>query len=167
MKTIYIADDGKEFDDEYECEEYEWRLKHPYLSLVCLYDKDGNRISDNVMSEDVYDRVEKIIINSPLELNDFIDFAAYSGFDAYESINAVGEWEYNEEEGLFVKCEKKLFAYWGSVYGEDVVGVINAYNENEAKCLLRNTYDDFDNWDDYDLKRVVFDDSNVHEIYYG
>ena len=24
MRTVYIADDGKEFDNEFECEHYEW-----------------------------------------------------------------------------------------------------------------------------------------------
>ena len=44
MRTVYIADDGKEFDDEYECEHYEWKLKHPNLTFVTLFDKDKNVI---------------------------------------------------------------------------------------------------------------------------
>lgn len=29
MRIIYIADDNKEFDDEFECERYEWLFETP------------------------------------------------------------------------------------------------------------------------------------------
>ena len=46
MKVIYIADDGKEFDNEYDCESYEWELNHAHLNEICFYDKDGNKLDD-------------------------------------------------------------------------------------------------------------------------
>lgn len=46
MRTIYIADDNKEFDDEFECKRYEWLLKHPHLKDIKCYDKDGNLFAD-------------------------------------------------------------------------------------------------------------------------
>ena len=34
MKTIYIADDGKQFEDEYECINYEFCISHPHLKTI-------------------------------------------------------------------------------------------------------------------------------------
>ena len=28
MKTIYEANDGTQFEDKFECEDYEWKLDH-------------------------------------------------------------------------------------------------------------------------------------------
>ena len=53
MRTVYIADDGKEFDDEWECKDYEWKLNHHHLNDVRFYDKDEMRLRD-IFSEDTY-----------------------------------------------------------------------------------------------------------------
>lgn len=34
MKTIYIADDGKEFDNYRECDKYEYLLNRPQLKTI-------------------------------------------------------------------------------------------------------------------------------------
>ena len=45
-KTIYIAFDGKEFEDENECERYESKeLQDKYGESLFVYDKDGKKIS--------------------------------------------------------------------------------------------------------------------------
>ena len=44
MKIIYIADDGTQFDDEYACKDYEWKLNHPHLKDVHIFDKKRKRI---------------------------------------------------------------------------------------------------------------------------
>ena len=61
MRTVYIADDGKEFDDEWECKDYEWKLNHHHLNDVRLYDKDEMMLRD-IFSEDTYNNVVKIIV---------------------------------------------------------------------------------------------------------
>ena len=61
MKVIYIADDGKEFDNEYDCESYEWKLNHTHLNEICFYDKDGNKLND-AYSENTYNNAERIIV---------------------------------------------------------------------------------------------------------
>lgn len=43
MRTVYIADDGKQFEDEYECEHHEFKLKHPHLQTIEAYNKDGKK----------------------------------------------------------------------------------------------------------------------------
>ena len=45
-KTIYIAFDGKEFEDYSECERYESKeLQDKYEESLFVYDGDGNKIS--------------------------------------------------------------------------------------------------------------------------
>lgn len=47
-KTIYIAFDGKEFEDENECERYESKeLKNKYGEDLLVYDEDGELIALN------------------------------------------------------------------------------------------------------------------------
>lgn len=43
MRTVYIADDGKQFEDEYECEHHEFELKYPHLQTIEAYNKDGEK----------------------------------------------------------------------------------------------------------------------------
>ena len=45
-KTVYIAFDGKEFDNENECERYESKeLQNKYGESLFVYNKDGKKIS--------------------------------------------------------------------------------------------------------------------------
>ena len=45
-KTIYIAFDGKEFEDDNECKRYESKeLQNKYGESLFVYDKDGKKIS--------------------------------------------------------------------------------------------------------------------------
>lgn len=55
MRTIYVADDGSIFDDEYECKDYEWELDHPHLKDVSVYDVVGVKETINSVGEWVFD----------------------------------------------------------------------------------------------------------------
>ena len=102
MRVIYIADDGKEFDDEFDCEEYEWKLSHPHLNDVCFYD-ENNKLLNNVTSETTYKMSERIVVPNEKALKDLRELTFYSGFCCYESINDCGEWVFNREKGKFIK----------------------------------------------------------------
>lgn len=102
MKTIYISDDGKIFEDEYECKDYEWKLKHPYLKDICLYDVDNNRLED-ILSEDTYNAAEKIVIPNENALKDFKELADYAGFCCYFSVLECGEWCFDADKQTYIK----------------------------------------------------------------
>ena len=104
MKVLYIADDGKEFDDEFECEHYEWILNHPNLKDVKIYDKRTGELFDDIMSnDDAYQYGDKVVIPTELALTDFRDWAEYGGYcDAYR-ITETGTWLFNEDEGVYEK----------------------------------------------------------------
>ena len=102
MKIIYIADDGKEFDNEFDCEDYEWKLNHPYLKDICFYDKDNNNLVD-IFTDDAYGKTERVVVSSENALKDLQEFADYTGFCCYGDIVECGEWIFNEEKCTFIK----------------------------------------------------------------
>ena len=59
-----------------------------------------------------------------------------------------------------------VFRYCGYINCERIVGIVNANTLQEAKEILRNTYDDYDRWLNKKVEKVVFH-NNVCEIYYG
>lgn len=102
MKVIYIADDGKEFDNEDDCEIYEWKLKHMHLNEICFYDKDGNKLYD-AYSEDTYNNAERIVVPNENAVKELQEFARYTGYCCYEDITECGEWYFNYKKETFVK----------------------------------------------------------------
>ena len=50
MRTIYIADDGKEFDNEFDCEHHEWMLNHTNLKYIKIYDNRTGELFDDIMT---------------------------------------------------------------------------------------------------------------------
>ena len=89
MRTVYIADDGKQFEDEYECEHHEFELKHPHLQTIEAYNKDGEKMTD-LLDEDTY-------------------AADCLGFYSYNDITEIGEWIFDYETGYFSKNKKSTF----------------------------------------------------------
>lgn len=104
MKIVYIADDGAQFDNEFDCEHYEWVLKHPYLERIQIFDKDGNKLTD-IFSEDTYCNAETVIVTSDEIVDNLQDLARYTGYYLYKHINKVGIWVYNDDEEKFVLKE--------------------------------------------------------------
>ena len=60
----------------------------------------------------------------------------------------------------------KFYRYFGRIYGETVAGLVQANNIPEARQILREYYDDYNEWNERTIKPVKFDD-NVCEVYYG
>ena len=103
MKVVYVADDGTQFDDEYECLNYEWRAAHPHLKDVRVYDECGKLLED-LFSEDNYGSSDVVIIDSEEGALDFCDLACLCGFcNYYENITGAGKWSWDYEKCRFVK----------------------------------------------------------------
>lgn len=124
MRTVYIADDGKQFEDEYECEHHEFELKHPHLQTIEAYNKDGEKMTD-LMDEDTYNNCEKIILHSEEELSDLQYAADYLGFYSYNDITEIGEWIFDYETENFSKNEKSTFI---KELSDKYVSELNKYN---------------------------------------
>ena len=101
MRVVYIADDGKEFDDEFECEHHEWMLNHQNLKYIKIYDNRTGELFDDIMTDDAYNYGDKVVVQTECALNDLHDWATYSGYCYFNQITEVGTWVFNESEGAY------------------------------------------------------------------
>lgn len=108
MKTLYIADDGKKFENEYECCNYEFGISHPHLKTIELYDRHGKKLT-NPLDDETYFNFTKIIIHSEEELTDLYDAADYTGFTGYYDIKSSGTWVFDQDKEKFVKYVNYAF----------------------------------------------------------
>ena len=103
MRTVYIADDGKEFDDEFECEHHEWMLNHPNLKYIKIYDNRTGELFDDIMTDDAYNYGDRVVVPTEFALKDLHDWASYSGYCYFNQITEVGTWVFNENENVYEK----------------------------------------------------------------
>lgn len=108
MRAVYIADDGKQFEDEYECERYEFQMSHPNLKTIEFYDEGGEFI-DNYMDDEGYCACCKVVVHSNEELDDLHEMADYTGNSSYLDITDVGEWVYDDSIEEFRPDVKETF----------------------------------------------------------
>lgn len=108
MKTVYITDDGKQFEDEYECKNHGFCISHPHLKTIELYDRHGKKLT-NPLDEDTYFNFTKIVVHSREELMDLYDAADYAGFSGYYDIKDVGTWIFDKDKERFVKYINPTF----------------------------------------------------------
>jgi hypothetical protein len=107
MRIVYIADDGKEFDDEYDCLHYEWRLNHPNLKDVHIYDEHGKEFED-IFSEDTYGDCMKITVPTDEAAQDMQALAKYTGHCYYAHIKESGTWKFDDKASGFVLVSKEI-----------------------------------------------------------
>ena len=113
MRVVYIADDGEEFDDEYDCKDYEWKINHSGMSDgLHFFDINGNELTD-YLAEKTYNEVTTIVIDDADALEYIQDIAEYTGFCEYNNIDKCGLWKYedNDPEYTFLGGH---FKYLGS-----------------------------------------------------
>ena len=108
MRVVYIADDGKEFDNKLDCEDYEWILDHKELKNVKVYDNRTGELFDNIITEEIFLYGDKVIIPTKSALKDLQDWGKYCGYlDYAHQFTEAGTWVFNENENVFrrVFCE--------------------------------------------------------------
>lgn len=102
MKIIYQADDGKLFENEWDCEEHEAKikyLKHPHLKNITFFTKEDCPYfmdDDSIFSDDIYYYCWKITVHNIDELNDLIWLTDYWGWCEFKQITEPGTWERHE-----------------------------------------------------------------------
>ena len=104
MKIIYIADDGKEFDDKWKCLDYEWMLSHPHLKDIVLYSEE-DEILDDLFDQETYEYVMKIIVPTDEAACDLRELGERNGWCAYEYIESAGTWIWEGLNSSFVKVD--------------------------------------------------------------
>lgn len=134
MKTVYIADDGKKFENEYECCNYEFGISHPHLKTIELYDRHGKKLT-NPLDDETYFNFTKIIIHSEEELIDLYCAADYTGFSGYYDIKSSGTWVFDRDKEKFVK-------YVNSAFNQELS---DKYVSELNKCENEFDHEDADN----------------------
>lgn len=106
MKTIYIADDGTQFDDEYKCEDYEF-----YCNILMKLPKSGvsfmTKEKQLLNYPTSYDAIEEVYGNC-----DYVYIDSEEGGKLMEEIN--------KECGFYFPTEIGHW-HWGGDFTADFV----------------------------------------------
>jgi len=96
MRTVYIADDGKEFDDLLDCESYEGILQHKEIYNIEFYDAEGKPFHiqlGNEFDDDIYQKTEELIVHNKREVECLHWISEYCGWCEFDSITSPGRWK--------------------------------------------------------------------------
>lgn len=110
MKILYIADDGTQFEDEWECTDYEWRLAHPHLKEIKFLNAAGELLPSDPLEDITYNNTETVIVPNKEALQELRDLTDYAGFCEYSDIDSIGTWKHCSDSihlGGFRKVEKE------------------------------------------------------------
>ena len=104
MDIIYRAFDGKDFNNEEECLNYENSIIHPNLFTIHFFNKDTKEDyyinKDDIYDDQVYYKADKIIIHNKDEYEDFAWLAKECGWIEFDDINTFGLWERKCHNGI-------------------------------------------------------------------
>lgn len=105
-KTIYIAFDDKEFDNEYDCREYELNTKLKDIGDdLLLYDKNGKKI-EKIDNQLLAESIDYIVVKSEKAYEYFVEQMDYFGFnypDYYNSPICSYYYDYDEDEWINIE----------------------------------------------------------------
>ena len=93
MRTVYIADDGTQFDNEYECETYEFNLTISDHNLK-FYDAGGTLLDYPITDSRIYNLSDKVIVPDEQSLNVLRKVSYANGWCEFDYIDSIGEWIY-------------------------------------------------------------------------
>ena len=106
QKTIYVAFDGKEFDDEDDCREYELNTKLKDVGDdLLLYDKNGKKI-EKIDNQLLAESIDYIVIKSEKAYEYFVEQMDYFGLnypDFYDSPICSYYYDYDENEWINIE----------------------------------------------------------------
>lgn len=119
-KTMYIANDGKAFEDEEDCREYEARMEFSdILQSVTLFSEDGKVIEfGNTLFtfDEALDDAIFILIPSYLKderIKYFSDTVSELDGKLFPTATGLYRWDYNRDEWVSFKAEThRLIEMW-------------------------------------------------------
>ena len=102
MRVVYISDDGKEFNNEFECEQHEWIINNPDIENIHIYDVNGNELVD-LFSENTYGKSYRIEVPDESALDALHKLVECTGFYLYRTVDGCGEYVYDNLNLTFKK----------------------------------------------------------------
>lgn len=103
MKILYQAENGKIFEDEDKCYNYEYALKFPEMFNIHFYDIDGSEYmidEKDIFHDRVYWEAEKVNIHNETELAVLHKLALDCGWCEFDQITAPGIWVRKENDNI-------------------------------------------------------------------
>ena len=108
-KTIYVAFDGKEFDDEYDCREYELNTKLKDIGDdLLLYDKNGKKI-EKIDNQLLAESIDYIVVKSEKAYEYFVEQMDYFGLNYPDYYNSpICSYCYDYDENEWINIEDRV-----------------------------------------------------------
>ena len=105
MTTIYRADDGREFTNHFDCEEYEFHIYYDEMLKKCgheIHAYKGETELDMSFenAEQTYNEVETLVIETERAVKFLQELYPWYGFEYPEE---VGTYYYDTKRDKFVK----------------------------------------------------------------
>ena len=98
MKTIYLyeAFDGKRFEDEDECMNYEVINLHPNLFRITFVNENNDIYTidkNDVFNDDTYHKCEEVYIPDEESLKDILWLSKECGWEEFYTFEKAGHWK--------------------------------------------------------------------------
>ena len=108
-KTIYIAFDGKQFDNEYDCREYELNTKLKDIGEdLLLYDKNGKKI-EKIDNQLLAESIDYIVVKSEKAYEYFVEQMDYFGLNYPDYYNSpICSYCYDYDENEWINIEDRV-----------------------------------------------------------
>ena len=108
-KTIYIAFDDKQFDNEYDCREYELNTKLKDIDDdLLLYDKNGKKI-EKIDNQLLAESIDYIVVKSEKAYEYFVEQMDYFGFNYPDYYNSpICSYYYDYDENEWINIEDRV-----------------------------------------------------------
>ena len=108
-KTIYIAFDDKQFDNEYDCREYELNTKLKDIGDdLLLYDKNG-KIIEKIDNQLLAESIDYIVVKSEKAYEYFVEQMDYFGLNYPDYYNSpICSYCYDYDENEWINIEERV-----------------------------------------------------------
>ena len=108
-KTVYIAFDGKKFDDENDCREYELNTKLKDIGDdLLLYDKNGKKI-EKIDNQLLAESIDYIVVKSEKAYEYFVEQMDYFGLNYPDYYNSpICSYCYDYDENEWINIEDRV-----------------------------------------------------------
>lgn len=104
MKIIYEAFDGKQFDDDYNCERYEFQKQVLDKTGIKVFDRRRRKLPNLNFTGIHYEtggNEYRVVVHDEKDLSDLKKIQRFTGM--YYNIDSVGTWIYSDEEDCWIK----------------------------------------------------------------
>ena len=108
-KTVYIAFDDKQFDNEYDCIEYELNTKLKDIGDdLLLYDKNGKKI-EKIDNQLLAESIDYIVVKSEKAYEYFVEQMDYFGLNYPDYYNSpICSYYYDYDENEWINIEDRV-----------------------------------------------------------